>query len=114
MEKLQLTWHSLSIWLWKHVQLVSQKRFKMKFTIADYEKLRSQWGQYIRFEPIANDKEKQLGVRFQNNKLTIGVKKREDSWTNDNCITVEMPPRFADFEARFVEEINEVIRLVTL
>jgi len=85
----------------------------MTFTILDYEKMRSQWGKFIKHD-ISTKTKKYLGIRFDNNRLTVGVKKADDKWEIDvNYFTQSLEPGFAAYEAKFVIEVNDMIHTLS-
>jgi len=82
----------------------------VKFSIADYEKMRNQWGKFVYSYEDKDEVVGILGVTFQDNKVIVGYKRPDDSWDDKNSLTKTLPPAFAQYEARFVQEINDLIQ----
>jgi|TARA_Y100000310_G_scaffold149396_2_gene148711 hypothetical protein len=83
---------------------------EVSFSISDYEKMRSQWGQFVRaYSGKDGGVSGYLGIRFENNNLTVGYRIPKGSWNDKNCFTAVLPVGFADFEARFVAKVNDMI-----
>lgn len=88
---------------------MSMKEIEPFFSIKDYEELRTSWGKFVRIIKNKNGEEHaHFGITFHNNKLIVGYKLAKQQWNENNCVYKYIPEGFADYEARFVQTINDM------